>query len=462
MIRAPFPQGRVVYADHARKKLQPLFARFRIDFRGIEATLKGKAIVLVIGSYSCGKSTLINELLGADIQDTGQAPTDDSFTVITAHNGPGSEKIPGSTLINDEQLPFRGCKRFGEKLISHICMKRVPCPMPEHMAIIDSPGMLDAASEKDRGYDYLEVLGELAKVADLIVMMFDPHKPGTIKESYDAVRSTLPEASREDRILFVMSRIDECEDLKDLIKSYGTLCWNMSQMTGRKDIPRIYLTYSSSPHVVPPGKVAHGWPQERKELIGEILKAPASRASHILEDLERHVKELEMVSEAVAGFLHAARSTCLKTAASIILPLSLLLFGYLLNPLIDAPRPLLETVFPRTEAAVKTMILPVLLAVLPLLAAWAVCRFLVFPWKRRSAEADTLNRLQGDADDFRRNHLAKMEPKIRENLSGLRFKDLWLLRYHGYKKSRKAIRSFLDTDMKRSYETFLKAGREPA
>ena len=49
----------------------------------LEANIKWRPQVLVIGNYSSGKSTMINEFLGANIQDTGQAPTDDSFTIIT-------------------------------------------------------------------------------------------------------------------------------------------------------------------------------------------------------------------------------------------------------------------------------------------------------------------------------------------------------------------------------------------
>jgi EH domain-containing protein 1 len=32
--------------------------------------------------------------------------------------------------------------------------------------------------------------------------------------------------------------------MTDLLRVYGTLCWNLSQITGRKDIPMIHLTYS--------------------------------------------------------------------------------------------------------------------------------------------------------------------------------------------------------------------------
>ncbi len=255
------------------KKLAPLFGHYGMDFTELHSSLKWKPMVLIIGNYSSGKSTLINELIGQDVQRTGQAPTDDSFTVITCDKNVPSGKVPGSTLVNDSQLPFRPLKKYGERLISHLCLKYIDNPDFADMAIIDSPGMLDSTSEKDRGYDYMTLLGDFAKMADLIVLMFDPHKAGTIKETYTAIRNTLPEKSSEDRIVFVMSRIDECENLSDLTRSYGTLCWNMSQMTGRKDIPHIYLTYAPEA-VGNPSQLAEGWPQERKELTEIIRKAP--------------------------------------------------------------------------------------------------------------------------------------------------------------------------------------------
>ena len=103
-----------------KKKLAPLFARYKMDFSGLESTMKWKPVVLVIGNYSSGKSTLINELVGQDIQRTGQAPTDDSFTVITSDKNVKVSEIPGSTLINDDSMPFGKFKKYGERLISHM------------------------------------------------------------------------------------------------------------------------------------------------------------------------------------------------------------------------------------------------------------------------------------------------------------------------------------------------------
>ncbi len=54
--------------------------------------------VCVVGRNGSGKSTLINELVGQDVQRTGQAPTDDSFTIITSDTGFENVETPGSTL----------------------------------------------------------------------------------------------------------------------------------------------------------------------------------------------------------------------------------------------------------------------------------------------------------------------------------------------------------------------------
>lgn len=309
-----------------RAKLAPLFRRYQTDFNDLDAMLKWKPIVLILGNYSSGKSTFINELIGREVQRTGQAPTDDSFTVITAPDS-GSEEmdLPGSDLVNDSRLPFTVFKTFGEQLISHFRMKKVNSSMFENLAIIDSPGMLDSISEKDRGYDYSAVIKEFARLADLVVLMFDPHKAGTIQETYNAIRNILPDATGEDRILFVMSRIDECDNLGDLVRSYGTLCWNLSQMTGRKDIPRIFLTFSPMVVQMPPELAI--WAREREHLKQEILAAAGLRINHILQNVDKQVQELHMIAEALAVYSEGGR-TILATAMKRALALGALWFFF--------------------------------------------------------------------------------------------------------------------------------------
>lgn len=430
-----------------KKKLEPLFAKYKMDFGGIDATLKWKPLVLIIGNYSSGKSTLINELIGQDVQRTGQAPTDDSFTIITSDTGYEDVETPGSTLVNDPNLPFQHFKGYGEKLISHVCMKQVNSPILDNMAIIDSPGMLDATSEKDRGYDYMEVLGEFANMADLIVLMFDPHKAGTIKESYEAIRNTLPEKSGEDRIVFVMSRIDECDNLSDFTRSYGTLCWNMSQMTGRKDIPHIFLTYA--PSEVKPEDVAEGWPQEREELLEKIKKASAFRVNHILEDIDRQVNEVEMVAESVNAFLKRANKVYWKFA-NVTLGLAAVLFFFgdvILNAVSGYPETTMLASIRGSVFDMSTLILPALLALGTIVIGSLAYSKIAFRQLKKKAVSDGAELLELDTD-YRKNLWDKMAEKAKENLEGLGPYDLW----RGYGRSLTKIQNFLNNDLKKYYE----------
>ncbi len=283
------------------KKAGQIFEKYGFDMAEVTSSLKWKPLVLIIGNYSSGKSTFINELLERDVQRTGQAPTDDSFTVLTAPEQSESEgDIPGPTVVADENLPFTSLRRFGESFLSHFLIKKVQSQILQDIAIIDTPGMLDSVTEKDRGYDYLGVVGELAGLSDLIVLMFDPHKAGTIKETYHAIRKTLPAAVGEDRVVYVLNRIDECENVPDLVRAYGTLCWNLSQMTGRKDMPHIFITFSPVGRDITPDLEV--WVSEREELKKTIATAPRMRLYHILQEVDVKLREVAVVAEAMENF----------------------------------------------------------------------------------------------------------------------------------------------------------------
>ncbi|MFZ0484159.1 MAG: dynamin family protein [Desulfobacterales bacterium] len=286
----------------------------------LETNIKWRPMVLVLGNYSSGKSTLINEFLGADIQATGQAPTDDSFTVIT-HDDAGScaenvcvvEERDGKFLLHDPEYPFETLRKHGQRFASHFRLKKVNAPFLETLAIIDTPGMLDSITERDRGYDYQEVIGELAQIADLVLVVFDPHKAGTVRESYISIRETLPTRTFEDRLLFVLNRIDECASFADLLQVYGTLCWNLSQITGRKDIPPICLTYSPRA-MLRAGKRSGGdmsflghLENQREELKRAILKAPRYRLDHLATFVETHGERLGHFLEALMNYRRRLR-----------------------------------------------------------------------------------------------------------------------------------------------------------
>ncbi|MBS3758889.1 MAG: dynamin family protein [Desulfobacterales bacterium] len=281
----------------------------------LETTIKWRPMVLVLGNYSSGKSTLINEFLGADIQAIGQAPTDDSFTIIT-YDGtvPDTEAIriteqrDGKFLLNDPEYPFEILKKHGQRFAAHFRLKKVNSPFLKNLALIDTPGMLDSITERDRGYNYQEIIGDLAHLADLVLVLFDPHKAGTVREAHTSIRETIAKRTYEDRVLYILNRIDECASLGDLLQVYGTLCWNLSQITGRKDIPPIHLTYSSRASQRQASqdngnyKFLYLLENQRKQLKDAVLQAPRHRLDNMATFVETHAERLNHFLEAILSY----------------------------------------------------------------------------------------------------------------------------------------------------------------
>jgi len=308
-------------------RLTPAAMRYGYSDSPLETNIKWRPLVLIIGNYSSGKSTLINDFLGADVQATGQAPTDDSFTVLTYDNTvPDETEIrvvdqrDGKYLLANKEYPFEGLKKHGQQFASHFCIKTVNSPFLKNFAIIDAPGMLDSITERDRGYDYQKVIGDLAHVADLVLVLFDPHKAGTVREAHISLRDTLPAQTFEDRVLFVLNRIDECASLNDLLRVYGTLCWNLSQITGRKDIPPIRLTYSpmaaDRSNTTGNGKAQHliHLENQREELREALMRAPHYHLDHLATFLETHSERLAHLLEALVAYGKKRRRVSIKFA----------------------------------------------------------------------------------------------------------------------------------------------------
>jgi EH domain-containing protein 1 len=309
--------------------LSPVALQYGYSEVPLETNIKWRPLVLVLGNYSSGKSALINEFLGADIQTTGQAPTDDSFTILTYDNGENPadpvrlvEERDGKHLLNDPEYPFESLKKHGQRFAAHFRLKKVNSPFLKTLALIDTPGMLDSITERDRGYNYQDVVGDLAQIADLILVLFDPHKAGTIREAHISLRDTLPTRTFEDRVLFVLNRIDECASLNDLLRVFGTLCWNLSQITGRKDIPMIHLTYSPraaaesrGPEAVSANGFLEHLENTREALKRSVQQAPRRRLDHLATFVETHSERLSHFMEGLLNYRRQLRNFRFKMVA---------------------------------------------------------------------------------------------------------------------------------------------------
>merc|ERR1719277_1474375 len=97
-------------------------------------------------------------------------------------------------------------------------------------------------SVRGRGYNFVEVVRWWAKRADLILLLFDPDKPGTTGETLEVLTKSL--AGLNHKFLVVLNKVDKLDNSIDFARAYGTLGWALSKVIKRKDIPQIYTMYN--------------------------------------------------------------------------------------------------------------------------------------------------------------------------------------------------------------------------
>jgi len=297
--------------------------------------------VLLVGNHSSGKSSFINYVSGRNVQTAGVAPTDDCFTVIA----PGQEDVDqdGPALIGNTEFGFSGLRQFGPTLIHHTQLKVRSDLHTSSFMLVDSPGMIDTPmgsninnisaasmagggnssssssssnsmnssdSSMDRGYDFPSVVRWLAERADVVLLFFDPDKPGTTGETLNVLLHSL--GGMDHKLLIVLNKADQFNKIHDFARAYGSLCWNLSKVIHRKDLPRIFTmclpmkdqqdgtstnttttkSSSSSSSMVDGG--LSDLHQTRDDVVAEVMKAPKRRVDNIITHLNDSVHLLLM------------------------------------------------------------------------------------------------------------------------------------------------------------------------
>lgn len=218
----------------------PIAAKYHFSFRRNAITCNANPCMAFLGNHSSGKSSMINWLLGEDVQDTGLAPTDDGFTFIMY-----GERDDFHGLAALERLPaeYAAFRNFGDAFVNSLRVKLRPVEFLKNVTLVDSPGMIDSAEKTaGRNYNFEGVVRALVELCDLVFYMFDPDKPGTTGETVNIFARCLSDVTFKLRIL--LNKCDGFSSLYDFARTYGTLCWNLARVLKTKDMPKIWTVYS--------------------------------------------------------------------------------------------------------------------------------------------------------------------------------------------------------------------------
>ena len=137
----------------------------------------GWPLISVLGTFSAGKSTFLNQYLGLDLQRTGSQAVDEKFTVLHYSHDKETVILPGIALDADPRFPFYQmssriedvAQGEGQRINAYLQLKTCPSDQLKGKIMIDSPGF-DADSQRTAT---LRVAKHIIDLSDLVLIFFD-------------------------------------------------------------------------------------------------------------------------------------------------------------------------------------------------------------------------------------------------------------------------------------------------
>lgn len=99
----------------------------------------------------------------------------------------------------------------------------IDSPKARHSDMSTSTKSRQQQAIMDRGYDFEKVCRWYAERADVILLFFDPDKPGTTGETLSILTNSL--VGLENKLHIILNKADQFEKIHDFARAYGSLCW---------------------------------------------------------------------------------------------------------------------------------------------------------------------------------------------------------------------------------------------
>lgn len=254
------------------------FNNFReIGYSGIsDAELDAKPMILFLGPWSGGKTSIINYFVGADKPhrlQTGAEPVTSEFTILM--HGEEYNKIEGLVLVTDSSKPFGSLEKYGKGFMEHFTGIQMPSKILEKVTFVDTPGIIENRKQQERGYPFNEVSDWFIQRADLILVVFDPTKLdiGTELESiFDRLKG------HESQIRIIFNKADNIKP-QELMRVYGALFWSLAPLIQVTEPPKVYVgSFWDEPFK--PGTYKDLFLEEEKALLTDINNVIINSLEH--------------------------------------------------------------------------------------------------------------------------------------------------------------------------------------
>jgi hypothetical protein len=171
-------------------------------------------VISVLGTFSAGKSTFLNQYVGDDLQRTGNQAVDDKFTVICYGAGETNNALPGLALDSDPRFPFyrisHGIEKVaageGRRVDSYLQLKTCKADILQGKIFIDSPGF-DADQQRN---STLTIIDHIIDLSDLVLVFFDARhpEPGAMADTLKHLVSNTINRADANKFLYILNQID--------------------------------------------------------------------------------------------------------------------------------------------------------------------------------------------------------------------------------------------------------------
>jgi hypothetical protein len=184
-------------------------------------------LISVLGVYSSGKSTFINEFLQYNLQAAGIQAVDDKFTVICFTRDRQDRVLPGLALDADPRFPLYKissaiesvAQGAGEHIDAYLQLKTCPSERLRGKILIDSPGF-DADAQRT---STLRITDHIIDLSDLVLVFFDARHPetGSMRDTLEHLVKATVTRRDSNKFLFILNQIDVTANEDNLAEVYA-------------------------------------------------------------------------------------------------------------------------------------------------------------------------------------------------------------------------------------------------
>ncbi|XP_044764729.1 probable serine/threonine-protein kinase kinX [Coccinella septempunctata] len=225
--------------ENAIKPLETLYKYRDLSNRHYgDAEIFSKPLILFMGPWSGGKSSIINYLLNVEYNDTalrtGAEPSPAYFNLLMY--GEEEEVLDGTQLAAD--YTFSGLQKFGQGLEERLRGLKLKSKLLEKVNIVEIPGILEVRKQISRVFPFNDACQWFIDRADIIFLVYDPFKLDVGPET-EAILDQLK--GREYQTRIVLNKADQVKP-EELMRVQGALIWNISPLMSSPQPPVMYTT----------------------------------------------------------------------------------------------------------------------------------------------------------------------------------------------------------------------------